>query len=182
MCDHHAPDPPSRFVADWIRRLVGGAGAPKRALDVAVGRGRHAEVLAAEGFSTFGVDVSVDAVRGAVARAAARGLVVRGWCADLTRHALPLEHFALVVVVRYLQRDLFAALVRTLAPGGVLLYETFTEGQRAVGRGPTSPDHLLKPGELRAAFADLDVLFYEEVLEPDALARLVARKAGTGRV
>ena len=122
------------------------------------------------------MDVSLDAVTSAVARAAARGLVVRGWSADLTRHPLPPEHFALVVVTRYLQRDLFTALGRTLAPGGVLLYETFTEAQRAHGRGPTSPDHLLKPGELRAAFAHLELVFYEEVAEPDALARLVAQK------
>ena len=133
-------------------------------------------MLAAEGFVTFGVDLRLDAVATAVERARARGRVVRGWCADLTTHPLPRERFALVVVTRYLQRDLFPALAATLAPGGVLLYETFTEGERALGRGPTSPDHLLKTGELRAAFADFDVLSYEEVMEPDALARLAARK------
>jgi hypothetical protein len=78
--------------------------------------------------------------------------------------------------VRYLQRDLWSALAGALAPGGTILYETFTEAQRMKGRGPTSPDHLLKPGELRMVFPDLEVLFYEETLEPDALARLAARR------
>ncbi len=59
-----------------------------------------------------------------------------------------------------------------------MLFETFTEAQRAHGRGPTSPDHLLAPGELRARFDALEVLFYEEVVEPEAVARIVARRSG----
>jgi hypothetical protein len=101
---------------------------------------------------------------------------VKLWCADLTAYPLPAERFELLVVTRYLQRDLFPALSLSLVPGGVLVYETFTESQRALGRGPTSPDHLLKAGELKSRFEDLDILFYEEVLAPDALARLVGRK------
>ncbi len=64
------------------------------------------------GFRVFGVDVKLDAVRDAVAQASTRGLVVRGWCADLTRFPLPRERFELVVVTRYLQRDLFPSLER----------------------------------------------------------------------
>ena len=151
---------------------------PRRALDLAMGRGRHALVLAKYGFRVFGVDLNHDAVRGAVAQASANGLVVRGWCADLTEFPLARERFELIVVTRYLQRDLFPTLSDALTPGGVVLFETFTEAQRGRGRGPTSPDHLLAPGELRARFDAFEVLFYEEVTEPDAVARIVARKAG----
>ena len=65
-----------------------------------------------------------------------------------------------------------------MAPGGFLLYETFTEPQKGRGRGPQSPDHLLGIGELRSLFAELDEIFYEELTDPadDALARLAARK------
>jgi hypothetical protein len=56
------------------------------------------------------------------------------------------------------------------------MYETFTVYQRAYGRGPTSPDHLLAPGELKARFDGFDVLFYEEVTSPDAVARFVGVK------
>ncbi len=149
---------------------------PRRALDLAMGRGRHALVLAEQGFRVFGVDAKIDAVRDAVGRASTRGLVVRGWCADLTRFPLPRERFELIVVSRYLQRDLFPSLNDALTPGGVVLFETFTEAQRRHGRGPTSPDHLLAPGELRARFDTFEVLFYEEVVEPDAVARIVARR------
>jgi len=62
-----------------------------------------------------------------------------------------------------------------VAPAGAVIYETFTTHQRALGRPPTSAEHLLEPGELRRHFAGFDVLYYEEVLAPDAVARLVAR-------
>lgn len=140
-----------------------------------MGRGRHASLIAAAGFRTFGVDIDPKSAAAAVKGSAASGLTIRGWCADLTMFPLPQERFDLIVVVRYLQRDLFSALAGALAPGGVILYETFTEAQRGRGRGPTSPDHLLKPGELRERFSALDVMFYEETFEPDALARLAAR-------
>ena len=141
-----------------------------------MGRGRHAAPLARAGFRTFGVDVNVDAVRAAVRAAAASGVTVHGWCGDLSQCALPVGRFDLVVVTRYLQRDLFPALRETLAPGGVVIYETFTTAQRALGRGPTSDHHLLEPGELKRLFEGFEVLAYEEVVRPEAVARLVARR------
>ena len=147
-------------MIDWIARVAGAQPAPRRALDLAMGRGRHTLPLA----------------RAAFVSAAAEGFVVRGWCADLTRHPLPPGRFDLIVVSRYLQRDLFRSIADTLKTGGVLLYETFTTAQLAHGVGPRSPDHLLLPGELRGAFADLEILFYEEVISPEAVARLAAKK------
>jgi tellurite methyltransferase len=128
--------------------------------------------LAAAGYDTFGVDLNLQSLH--EAREAVPQL--HAWCADLTSHPLPRSRFDVVVVARYLQRDLFVALRDAIVPGGVVLYETFTIHQRRLGRGPTSPDHLLQPGELRARFDGFDVLAYEEVSEPDAVARLAARK------
>ncbi len=166
----------SPFIVEWVARLRGRGGEPRRALDVAMGRGRHAVLLARAGFRTFGVDIRLDAVRDARADAAAAGLDVALWCADLTRHPLPDARFDLVVVTRYLQRDLFPALRTTVKPGGVVLYETFTTAQRALGVGPASPDHLLQPGELGRQFEGFDVLFAEEVSAAEALARVAARR------
>jgi SAM-dependent methyltransferase len=164
-------------MVEWIERVAGGRAAGRRALDVAMGRGRHALLLAQTGFLTFGVDIKFDAVREAVAAARAGGTAVGGWCADLTQHPLPLSRFDLVIVTRYLQRDLFPALRAACVPGGVVLYETFTTAQRALGTGPTSPDHLLEPGELRRRFDGFEELFYEEVSAPEAVARIAARKS-----
>lgn len=166
------------FVAEWIARLAPQpAELAPRALDLAMGRGRHAVPLAVAGFDTFGVDIRFDAVDDARRAADAAGVRIHGWCADLTRYPLPRAQFDLIVVARYLQRDLFGALTIALRPGGVVLYETFTTAQRALGWGPTSPNHLLQPGELLKSFEEFEVLFYEEVSAPEAVARLAARRS-----
>ncbi len=175
MTDTRPLDLPSPFIEHWVRALAAGRQAPGRALDVAMGRGRHARVLARAGYRVFGVDINYDAVAAARAAPTAGGGDLRVWCGDLTMASLPARWFDMIVVVRYLQRDLFSTIVDALAPGGVVLYETFTEAQRAHGWGPTSRDHLLMGGELPAHFARLETLFYEEVEAPDAVARLAAR-------
>jgi tellurite methyltransferase len=167
---------PSPFVAARIAALTVSALLPPKALDMAMGRGRHALLLAQHGFQTFGVDLKHDAVRDAMQTAAREGLRIRGWCADVTVPSLPAGIFDVVVVTRYLHRDLFGAIKACVRPGGVVIYETFTVAQRQLGTGPTSSDHLLQPDELRRTFENWDVLFYEEVGAPEAVARLVAQR------
>ncbi len=170
----------SPFIVEWIDRVARGGSGERRALDVAMGRGRYAVMLARSGFRTFGVDITADAVHDAMVTAAAAVVRVNGWCADLTRHPLPNARFDLVLVSRYLQRDLFPALREAVARGGVVLYETFTTAQCAKGTGPRSPDHLLEPGELLRRFDGFDVLFYDEVTAPEAVARIAARSRTLG--
>ncbi len=129
-------------------------------------------------FTTFGVDVKHDAVRDAVAAAAQAGLRVRGWCADLTMYPLPVEAFDLVVVTRYLQRNLFAVDSARGEAGRLRpLRNVHGRAARCSASGPTSPDHLLEPGELRREFDGWDVLFYDEVAAPEAVARLAAQRS-----
>ena len=88
--------------------------------------------------------------------------------ADLEHSAWPYDdvQFAGIVVVNYLHRPLFPLLLKALAPGGVLIYETFALGQEKYGR-PTNPNFLLLPGELlETVRGRLDVVAYEDVLEP----------------
>jgi tellurite methyltransferase len=176
MTDRFVADPPSAFVAAAAAALLPQSAPRRRALDVAMGRGRHALTLARSGWRVFGVDSSFDALVAARARAALEGLAVRAWCADLEAATLPPRTFDLAVVTRYLQRSLFDAIRETVVPRGVVVYETFTVEQRRLGRGPRSPEHLLEPGELRARFDRFEILFYEEVTAPEAVARLIARK------
>jgi SAM-dependent methyltransferase len=156
--------------------------ARSRVLDVAMGRGRHALPIARRGCAVFGVDVSLAALQDAAWQAAREGLLLRGWCADLTQHPLPRAYFDIVLVTRYLQRDLFPAIREAVVPGGIVVYETFTTKQLALGAGPKSPDHLLESGELHRLFDDFEVVFYEEVERPEAVARLVARKPSAAAV
>jgi SAM-dependent methyltransferase len=175
---------PSPFVVEWVVRVARELGAERerrRALDVAMGRGRHALVLTRAGFRTFGVDVELDALVSARAAARSDGVAIHAWCADLTQHPLPAGRFDLVVVARYLQRNLFAALRDAVRPGGFVVYETFTTAQRAFNTGPRSADHLLEPGELRGQFdvAGWTTAVYEETRQPEAVARIAARR-GSG--
>jgi SAM-dependent methyltransferase len=167
---------PSPFVVQRLALLAAASRTPGRGLDVAAGRGRHLIPLARSGYRTFGVDVRFDAIAEARDACARSGLGVVVWCADLERHPLPGAFFDVIVVTRYLQRSLFESLAAALTPGGALIYETFTTAQLALGTGPRSPEHLLRPGELRGAWPSLTVEYYEEVDAPEALARLVARR------
>lgn len=97
--------------------------------------------------------------------------------------AWPLEdrRFALVVVTRYLWRPILARLFDAVAPGGVLIYETFAVGQEQFGR-PRNPDFLLRPGELRARADALgyEILGFEDGVDQDPrparLQKLAARR------
>ena len=89
-----------------------------------------------------------------------------------------------MVVTNYLHRPLFASLLAALAPGGVLIYETFALGNERYGR-PRNPDFLLQPGELlKVAHGRLEVIAYEnlavEAPRPALLQRMCALN-GAGR-
>ena len=66
-----------------------------------------------------------------------------------------------MLVTNYLWRPLMGTLLESLAPGGVLLYETFAEGNGSVGK-PSRPDFLLQPGELLRACQHLHVVAFED--------------------
>jgi len=84
-------------------------------------------------------------------------------------------NFDAVVVTNYLWRPLFASIFQSLAPGGVLIYETFATGQETLGK-PSNPDFLLQTGELLRAFSGLRVVAFEDGFL-DTPARFVQRLA-----
>jgi SAM-dependent methyltransferase len=69
--------------------------------------------------------------------------------------------FDAVVVTHYLWRPLFGVMAQSIAPGGILIYETFARGNETVGK-PSRPDFLLERGELLRAFPMLRVIAYED--------------------
>lgn len=148
-------DPPSPWLLGSADLLPSGG----RALDVACGRGRHALLLAAAAFQVTAVDRDPKALRAVAAKAAPRGLEVTTLEMDLEVEIADLGEatYDVIVVFRYLHRPLFPALRRALAPGGMLVYETFTRAQAMRGH-PKNPAFLLNPGELPRLVAPLDVL------------------------
>jgi len=146
-------------ASDWVVRWAHLAQAPGSVLDVACGAGRHMAWFASQGFQATGIDHSEQALQSA----RAFGSVVQ---ADLENAAWPLlqhnqpQQFDVVVVTNYLWRPLFPSLLRSVKPGGLLLYETFVQGNESVGK-PARADFLLQPGELLKLCDGFLVIAYE---------------------
>jgi SAM-dependent methyltransferase len=116
-------------------------------------------------------------------RARAAGLSIEWRELDLEREWADLGVFDAVLVFNYLDRASMPRIVRLVAPGGLLIMETFLEAQRDAGWGPSSEKHLLRPGELAHLVAPLTIVHGREALEPvdasrwRAVASIVARNS-----
>lgn len=141
-------DEASQWVVRWAPRVTHGP-----VLDVACGNGRHARYFRDLGFDVVAVDRQRVELEG-----------IRFVEADLEGgNPWPFaeDRFGAIVVANYLHRPLFPHLLASLGHGGVLIYETFMAGNERFGR-PSNPEFLLRPGELRKAFGELEELGYEE--------------------
>ena len=167
----HGTEAPS----PWLLRHGHWLAPASHVLDLACGAGRHMRWLAEQGHTVLGVDRSAEAL----ATAGAWGSTL---LADIEAGHWPLlgQTFDAVVVTNYLWRPLWPHILDSLAPGGLLFYETFAQGQETVGR-PSRAEFLLAPGELLdvARQGGLRVLAYEDgfVPAPDRFVqRMVAAR------
>lgn len=175
---HDAIDRPSAWVARFASLIPAG-----EVLDLASGAGRHSRLLATRGYAVLAVDRNAEAL----ALAAGAGITTRQ--ADLESGGenmdWPFEEnrFSGIVVTNYLHRPLFASMIASLAPNGILIYETFAQGNEQFGK-PSSLAFLLAHGEL-LQIADrnaLRVIAFEDgyvsVPKPAMVQRICAVKAG----
>ena len=133
-------------------------------LDLACGSGRHTRYLSDLGFRLLAVDIDVSRVEDL-----STDENIEIMKADLETDQWPFSErsFDGIVVTNYLHRPHLPRLVESLAPGGVLIYETFAKGNEKLGR-PSNPDFLLNPAELLDAFAPrLTIMAYEHAIEDD---------------
>jgi SAM-dependent methyltransferase len=162
----------------WVRSHSSLLQAGSRILDLAAGNGRHTRYFNGLGFQVTALDRDVSAL-GDLAAGGVEVLAVD--LEDGSPWPLGDRQFDGIVVTNYLHRPLFPRLAAALAPGGVLIYETFGRGNERFGR-PSNPDFLLRPGELLefAVSHGFQVLAYEcgEVTEPRAaiIQRIVAKR------
>lgn len=178
-------DHPAQLLADWAMHATRG-----RALDVACGAGRNSVFLSAEGFEVDAIDISATGIERARETAAAKGVRVRWIEGDLEEEPealLPAGPYDLIVMVRYVNPNLYPLLLDRLADKGIFLCEEHLQSDEEDVIGPRNPDYRLSPGELLQSVTAVAapkhrVLSYREgkVTDPDgrraALAQLVLRR------
>jgi tellurite methyltransferase len=167
-----APDAPSAIVKQYFKLAEG-----KKALDIAAGNGRNSLFLADQGFTVAAVDISDIGL----SLFAGKRPNIHPICADLDHFDIPANRYDLIINIKFLNRRLFPCIREGLAPGGILIFQTFQDSQSGRDHRPTCRDYLLHENELLHAFLSLRVLFYSEAEERDngeipALASLVAVK------
>ena len=161
---HAILSPPS----PWVARFAPLVPARGPVLDLACGGGRHLRLFRERGHPVTGVDIDLQGV--ADLQGAAGVTLIRADLENGNPWPLGAQLFAGIVVTNYLHRPLLPVLLEALAPGGVLLYETFGVGNARFGR-PAFPAFLLRNGELLEVVRDrLQVVAYEhgEVSSPKA--------------
>lgn len=162
----HHNSTPSPWLVRWQHLIPAGGSV----LDVACGHGRHLRWLASRGYQVTGVDrdaVALDGLRG-------HGTLVHADIENLP-WPLPQRQFDAVLVTNYLWRPILPHVLASVAPGGLLLYETFAQGNAAFGK-PSRPDFLLAPGELLQLCQDWQVVAYEcgQLPQPERVVQRIA--------
>ena len=161
-------------------------------LDLACGGGRNGLYLVENKLPVTFADVNAEAlerVKTSLKSSSSHNqTLAQYWQTDFEQADItPLQgkSFAAVIVFRYLHRPLFEQIKTAIKPGGMIIYETFTEQQAQFGR-PKNPDFLLKSGELIELFSDWEILHsFEGVVNTpandetkQAIAQIVAIKPG----
>lgn len=157
----------------WVERFLPGVRQGGTVLDVACGGGRHLRLALENGYSVTGIDKDLSRLDDIAGRNDV-GLIE----ADLeTGHGFPLKDMRYdgVIVTNYLWRPILPDIIGCVAEDGVLIYETFAQGQEKRGK-PSNPDFLLKPNELlETAVPRLVVVAYEHgVSGGDVMQRIAA--------
>jgi hypothetical protein len=181
------PSPPSAWFTRHTSELRAAAALGPVA-DLACGRGRHAVACCELGIASLAIDREFRFLRQLRDQTRGRPLAPSAIQADLEAECgIPIAKGSCgaILIFRFLYRPLLAAVREALVPGALLLYETFTVDQVRLGWGPRNPAYLLQPGELRRLFDGLEILAYEEGIQPEAdpgarapaaTARLAARR------
>ncbi|MYD46199.1 MAG: methyltransferase domain-containing protein [Gammaproteobacteria bacterium] len=168
---------PCRLLAHWSERLHG-----SRALDIACGTGRNSRFLASRGFQVTGLDVSDIALTKARNTEHPNNSQITYIQHDLDEGLPVIGYFDLIIVIRYIKRELFPRLDKYLVAGGHLLIEhhiKYDADDRPLA-GPESPEYRLDPNELKTLVEGFETLYEFEGLisDPDGQDAAISQFVG----
>lgn len=155
------------------------------ALDLAMGDGRNALLLAEKGLAVTGLDISNAALAKARAKAAEKKLSLEALEQDLFTYDYGQEKWDLISVIYFNPAvTIFERLQAAVKPGGLIVIEG--QGSEHTGDGPP-PATRFRPNQLLKAFTGWRILDYEDGRfecdwapgPPTHVVRLMARKQGS---
>lgn len=165
---------PAKFLAENFDYIPSGS----TILDMGMGEGRNAVFLAQKGHKVTGVDISSVAIKKSYLLAKEYGVKIKGVVASLSKYKIPPESFDAIICFYYIDREIVQRMKTWLKPGGVIIFEAFTEMQKKVkSHRKYDEDQYLKSQELLTLFGDLKVLKYEEPTHEEKFrASIILRK------
>ena len=145
---------PNKWVECYSSLIPFGKGV----LDLACGSGRHTGMLLNNGYQVTAVDIDTTLVKQNFSNKKLN--IVKCDLETLSSWPFGKNSFLGIIVVNYLHRPLYSRIMESLEEGGVLIYQTFADGNSRYGK-PKNPDYLLKRGELKTVFGGMRIISYQ---------------------
>jgi 2-polyprenyl-3-methyl-5-hydroxy-6-metoxy-1,4-benzoquinol methylase len=147
-----------------------------KALDIAIGEGRNGVYLATQGFEVVGLDISKKGLAKAHQLAKQNGVTIKTRVVDLENHQLKKNAYDVILLMYYMQRDLWPQINDALKPGGMAIIETYNVDH--LKHQKFNPKWLLKTNELINAFKDMKIVRYQAYEDNDqAYSSIIVQKA-----
>lgn len=145
---------PVAFLKNNVHLLPKG-----KVLDLAMGEGRNGVFLATQGFEVVGWDISEVGLQKAHQLAQAHGVKIETRVVDLETAQFEKNAYDVILIMYYMQRDLFPKIMAALKPGGMAMIETYNTDYLKYAR--FNKKYLLEPNELLEHFKDFKIIRYQ---------------------
>ncbi|MDM4013875.1 class I SAM-dependent methyltransferase [Roseiconus lacunae] len=151
------------FLADNATMLV------DPVLSIAEGEGRNAVYLATQGFRVHAVDGSEAGLEKAARLAADQNVTITSEVADLNDYQTRPDSWGSIVSIyahlpRPLRIKLYPMLVQALKPGGISIFEAYSESQRGRGTGgPNDLELLMTCRKIEEEWKGLETILLHEI-------------------
>ncbi|WP_420548708.1 class I SAM-dependent methyltransferase [Curvivirga sp.] len=172
----HVSMTPLPFIEKWLAPDLTG----KLVLDYACGAGRHGRLAHEKGAAVTFVDIDLSNVEDLLCKE--QVTLLQADLEEEDRWPLSERQYDLVIVTNYLFRQRLEDIFKLVAPGGMILYQTFARSHEVFGK-PSNPNFLLKEGELREFCHGFDILQYEQgkvTIPSEAIVQRLAAKRVIG--